>query len=104
VLHAKKDKVRLKAHRELLSLAHRVRGYAQQAITALKGFGGAGLDQTERRVLRGEKVPAGDKVVSFFECQTDVIVKGGRDPRYGHKPRLCGNLGRHNQKTGLGTS
>jgi IS5 family transposase len=41
-------------------------------------------------VIRGEKVPAGEKVVSFFECHTDVIVKGGRDTQYGHKIFLSG--------------
>ena len=41
--------------------------------------------QTERRVLRGETVPAKDKIVSIFEPDTDIIVKGGRDVQYGHK-------------------
>lgn len=48
------------------------------------------LAQTERRVLRGEQVPAGDKVVSLFECHTDVIVKGRRGTQYGHKVFLSG--------------
>jgi IS5 family transposase len=114
ILNARKDQVRLKAYRELLSLAGKVQGYARQAITELKGFVGADLsetiaahkildqleravslltrvlDQTERRVIRGEQVPAGDKVVSFFECHTDVIVKGRRDTQYGHKIFLSG--------------
>jgi len=114
ILNAQKEKVRLKAYRELLSLARRVQGYAQQALAELKGFVGADLEatiaahqiaaqleravsllkrvlsQTERRVLRGEQVPAGEKVVSFFECHTDVIVKGRRDTRYGHKIFLSG--------------
>ena len=34
------------------------------------------LSQTERRVLRGEKVKAGDKVVSIFEPHTDIIIEG----------------------------
>lgn len=33
------------------------------------------VDQTDRRVFKGEKVPASEKVVSFFEDHTDVIVK-----------------------------
>jgi len=114
ILNARKDQVRLKAYRELLSLAGKVQGYARQAITEIKGFVGADLEetiaahkildqleravslqqrvlsQTERRVIRGEKVPAGEKVVSFFECHTDVIVKGGRDTQYGHKVFLSG--------------
>jgi IS5 family transposase len=114
ILNARKDQVRLKAYRELLSLAGKVQGYARQAITELKGFVGADLEetiaahkildqlegavsllqrvlsQTERRVIRGEKVSAGEKVVSFFECHTDVIVKGRRDTQYGHKIFLSG--------------
>lgn len=114
ILNARKDTVRHQAYRELLSLARRVQGYARQAIAELKGFVGADLaetiaahqivaqleravallkrvrSQTERRVLRGEKVPAGEKVVSFFECHTDVIVKGRRDTQYGHKIFLSG--------------
>lgn len=46
------------------------------------------IDQTERRVLAGEKVPAGDKIVSLFEEHTDIIVKGRRDVQYGHKLNL----------------
>jgi IS5 family transposase len=111
---ARKDQVRHKAYRELLSLAGKVQGYARQAITELQGFVGADLaetiaahkildqleravsllqrviSQTGRRVLRGEQVPAGEKVVSFFECHSDVIVKGRRDTQYGHKIFLSG--------------
>jgi len=46
------------------------------------------IAQTERRVLQGEKVPAGDKIVSIFEEHTDIIVKGNRDVQYGHKLNL----------------
>ena len=47
------------------------------------------MDQTERRVFGGETVPAGEKVVSLFEPHTDIIVKGGRTTRYGHKINLA---------------
>jgi len=43
------------------------------------------IDQTTRRVLNDEKVPAAEKVLSFFETHTDVIVKGERDVVFGHK-------------------
>lgn len=43
------------------------------------------VDQTERRVLRGESVPATEKIVSIFEPHTDIIVKDRRDTFYGHK-------------------
>jgi IS5 family transposase len=45
--------------------------------------------QTERRVLGGEALPAGDKLVSLFEPHADIIVKGGRDVLYGHKINLA---------------
>jgi IS5 family transposase len=46
------------------------------------------IDQTERRVLRGESVPATEKVVSIFEAHTDIIRKDRRDTYYGHKVTL----------------
>ena len=46
------------------------------------------IAQTERRVLAGESVPAGDKLVSLFEPHADIIVKGSRDVDYGHKLNL----------------
>ena len=46
------------------------------------------LTQSERRVLRGQAVPASDKLVSLFEPHTDIIVKGARDVQYGHKLNL----------------
>ena len=48
------------------------------------------IDQTERRVVRGEKVPASEKIVSSFEDHTDIIVKGQRDTQFGHKVFLTG--------------
>ena len=46
------------------------------------------IAQSERRVLKGEQVPAGEKLVSLFEPHADIIVKGGRDTGYGHKLNL----------------
>jgi IS5 family transposase len=46
------------------------------------------IAQTERRVLAGEAVPAGDKLVSLFEPHADIIIKGGRKVDYGHKLNL----------------
>jgi transposase, IS5 family len=46
------------------------------------------IAQSERRVLAGEAVPAGDKLVSLFEPHADIIVKGSRDVDYGHKLNL----------------
>jgi IS5 family transposase len=47
------------------------------------------IDQSERRVLNGEAVPAGEKLVSLFEPHADIIVKGGREVQYGHKLNLA---------------
>ena len=47
------------------------------------------MAQSERRVLKGEAVPAGEKLVSLFEPHADIIVKGGRDVQYGHKLNLA---------------
>uniref|UniRef100_UPI003AF8D91B transposase n=1 Tax=Thiolapillus sp. TaxID=2017437 RepID=UPI003AF8D91B len=46
------------------------------------------IEQTERRVFHGEKVPAREKSFSLFEAHTDIIVKGSRDIQYGHKLNL----------------
>jgi len=53
------------------------------------------LSQTERRVLKGEVVPAPQKIVSLFEAHADIILKGGRTAQYGHKLNLVSG------KTGL---
>ena len=45
------------------------------------------LDQTVQRVIRGEKVPAAQKIVSLFEAHTDIIrrQKAGKETEFGHK-------------------
>jgi IS5 family transposase len=119
ILNARKETIRQKAYRDLLDLAGRVRGYALGAIPVLSGFISADaqmcleayalaekleravlmlarvISQTERRVFHGEKVPADEKLVSFFECHTDILVKGSREVEYGHKVFLTGG------KTGM---
>jgi len=45
--------------------------------------------QTERRVIKKEKVHSSEKIVSIFESHTDIIVKGFRDVQYGHKINLA---------------
>ena len=116
ILNAQKEKARLAAYRELLWYARRVIAYAEAAIPALRSFEGGDVDdvfaanaladnleralgilkkvvdQTVRRVIKGEKVPASEKVVSFFEEHTDIIVKGRRDVQYGHKVFLTGGV------------
>ena len=114
IVNARSKKVRQKVYRELLTVAGRVVGYGRQAIAELDRFHsddaaevvrarvvmeklqralmifGRVMDQTERRVMGGEKVPASEKVVSFFEVHTDIIEKGGRETSCGHKLYLTG--------------
>jgi IS5 family transposase len=47
------------------------------------------IDQAERRVIKGEQVPAAEKVFSLFEEHSDIIIKGSRDIQYGHKLNLA---------------
>ncbi len=48
------------------------------------------IDQTYRRVVLSETVPASEKIVSIFEPHTDIIRKDRRDTYYGHKICLTG--------------
>jgi transposase, IS5 family len=45
------------------------------------------IDQTTRRILQGEQVPASEKIVSLFEKHTDIICRGkeSHPVEYGHK-------------------
>ena len=114
ILNARKDALRKAAYRDLPAYAARVAGYAEAAIPELRSFQGSDprdtlaaraladrleravgllgkvIDQTRRRILNNEKVPASEKIVSFFEEHTDILVKGGRDTLYGHKVFLSG--------------
>lgn len=40
---------------------------------------------TERKQIKGEKVPNDEKVFSIYERHTDIIVKGAREAAFGHK-------------------
>ncbi|GMQ83248.1 MAG: ISNCY-like element ISRm17 family transposase [Rhodothermia bacterium] len=95
-------------YKDLLKVTKETIRYAEQAVKHLraeKGREAHGLaeeleryielawrvvSQTERRVLRGESVPAADKIVSIFEPHTDIIRKDRRDTYYGHKVTLSG--------------
>jgi len=48
------------------------------------------LDQTTRRVIEGESVPAREKIVSIFEKHTDIIIKDHYETLFGHKICLTG--------------
>jgi hypothetical protein len=45
------------------------------------------LEQTRRRVVAGEAVPASEKLVSIFEPHTAIICRGkaGKPTEFGHK-------------------
>jgi len=66
--------------------AHELAEKLKQALTLMKRV----IDQATRRVIQGETVPTREKMVSFFESHTDIIVKGRREPEYGHKIFLTG--------------
>jgi IS5 family transposase len=98
------------AYGDLLKVSHKVVGYAHRAAKHLRdqhledsmAQELAGeltqyvelllrvIDQTERRVMREEKVPAQEKLVSIFETHADIIVKDRRDTYYGHKIFVTG--------------
>ena len=99
-------KRKVKLYRELLAVVRRTLRYADAALAAVEGrdepwlrqwraevvncrdLTRAVVRQTVRRVLKGETVPAEEKVVSLFEPHTDIIRKGGRRVQYGHKVNL----------------
>ena len=97
-----KDK-RRRLYRKLIAATHAIRAALQRAADRLTGLAAERwraqvdhylpliarvLDQSERRVLHGQAVPAHEKLVSLFEPHADIIVKGGRDVQYGHKLNL----------------
>ncbi len=97
---------RRRLYRELIAATRATQAAVQQAAERLADLPGIAAErwraqlghylplierilvQSERRVLRGQPVPAGEKLVSLFEPHADIIVKGGRDVQYGHKLNL----------------
>ena len=110
IQYAKTNKARKQPYNDLIKATKKCVGYANSAVEMisqsqacriedmpllddLKHFVALTLrvvDQTERRVLQGESVPASEKVVSLFEPHTDIIKKDNRDTFYGHKVCLTG--------------
>jgi IS5 family transposase len=103
ILHVGRMEKRVPLYKDLLKITHRTVRAAERAIEELTRCGAIGfvatlshflplvkrvIDQTERRVLKGESVPASEKLVSLFEPHTDIIVKDRRDTYYGHKVTL----------------
>lgn len=108
IMNAKNKKERKEKYRDLIKVTEKTLGYAEQAaLTLEKEYSKEQLeardgrfyaklinnieltqqvlDQTRRRVLNGESVPAAEKIVSIFEPHTDIIVKDRRETLYGHK-------------------
>jgi IS5 family transposase len=110
ILNAKRKKDRRKQYIDLIKVTRRTLGYVTRAIETIDSTASTDpgivalrfelnhynelaarvVNQTERRVLLGEQVPASEKVVSIFEEHTDIIVKDKRDTHFGHKVCLTG--------------
>ncbi len=116
ILNARLKKVRKKLYRDLLNCTQEVLAMARRVARELKEvevtelvkamgrsdliaelervarLGDQVVEQTRRRVLENQTVPAEEKIVSIFEEHTDIIVKDRRETLYGHK--LCLTTGR----------
>jgi transposase, IS5 family len=110
IMNSRSKKVRKSKYTDLIKVTNKSIGYAQRAIEAIDKVASIShglvalrldlnqysqlatrvVDQTQRRVLLGEDVPASDKVVSLFETHSDIIVKDRRDTFFGHKVCLTG--------------
>lgn len=107
--YAKKEKDRNEKYKDLLKITRKVLGYARNALKSLEtvpfdvkvlglqleltryiDLTERVINQTQRRVFDGEKVPASEKVFSIFEEHTDIIIKDSREIHYGHKICLTG--------------
>lgn len=104
--HCRSQARRVKLYRELIAATRASLAYLQQAaarVAAARSVAGEIwlaeaqhyeplivriIEQCERRVLHGEAVPAQEKLVSLFEPHADIILKGSRQPCYGHKLNL----------------
>jgi len=114
IMNAREKKSRKRHYLDLLKVTSKSLGYAHRAASFLTGYLSPDsaqmamaqkmaqalhtytqlthrvIDQTERRVIHGESVPASEKIVSLFEPHTDIIVKDHRDTFYGHKICVTG--------------
>jgi len=114
ILNAKDKKARVKPYKDMLKLTMKTVGYSKSAVVALNScvfsdtrgtvlamalekdleelvpFVEKVIDQTTRRIIHNENVPAREKIFSIFEPHTDIIIKDRRDEYYGHKVCLTG--------------
>jgi IS5 family transposase len=109
VMNANSKKARKKPYEDLLKVTTKTVKYSETAVSSLQTFpferpslmltaqemaeelkqvielAKKVADQTTRRIIYDESVPAGEKIVSIFEPHTDIIVKDRRETFYGHK-------------------
>ena len=112
ISYARNEAGRFEAYKDLIAITERTARYAKRALNLLdevkkracrlgrtaRRLSEKLLDrltqtarvllQARRRVLQGEPVASGEKLVSIFESHTDIIVKDRRDTLYGHKITL----------------
>jgi IS5 family transposase len=112
ITHCNNANLRKRLYEDLLRVTHKVLNYSRTTISKIESSAFVPLfllaedmkrliplveqviDQTTRRVLCGESVPAERKIVSLFEPHTDIIKKDRRDTLYGHK--VCLSVGPSN--------
>jgi len=114
IMNAKSKKDRKGPYKDLIKVTRKTVDYSQNAVSRLSqteltdpvmalvirsiiqdlnnfiDLAKKVIDQTDRRVLKGERVPASEKILSIFEPHTDIIIKDRRDTLYGHKICLTG--------------
>ena len=103
ILNARRMERRVPLYKDLLKVTHKTVNAAETAVEELTRLGAIVyatqlahflplvkrvIDQTERRVLHGESVPAEEKIVSIFEPHADIIRKDRRGTYFGHKITL----------------
>jgi len=110
ILNRRKKSLKRADYEDLLKVMRKTRGYLEDAqnllmleadintpftpiwqdidtLGTLIRQADAIIDQTYRRIILEEKVPADEKIYSIFEEHTDIIIKGRREVEFGHK--LC---------------
>ena len=108
IVNSTKANDRKKCYRDLLQVAEKTYSYGVKALEVVGNSSiddtrivryitrlgetlelmSSVIDQTKKRVFKGENVPAQEKVVSIFEPHTDIIVKKDGEALLGHKVAL----------------
>jgi IS5 family transposase len=74
-------------HRQLIESPHLEAIALHDSLDHYLTMTAVAIEQCERRILRGESVPASEKIVSIFEEHTDIIKRGksSSPTEFGHK-------------------